>query len=53
MSDCNYPSLYLAIRMRIRGSETHTAGGGGRLGFHGSDLSPACREEVWTAEEGK
>lgn len=62
MSDCNYPSLYLAIRMRIRGSETHTAGQasggaggvrGGRLEFHGSDLSPACREDVWTAEEGK
>lgn len=56
MSDRNYPSLYSAIRMRIRGSETHTAGqarGGGRLEFHGSDLSPACREDVWTAEEGK
>lgn len=43
--------------MRIRGSETHTAGqasgGGCRLGFHGSDLSPAGREDVWTAEEGK
>lgn len=48
--------------MGIRGSETHTAGqarevgGGGvvgKLGFHRSDLSPACREEVWTAEEGK
>lgn len=60
MSYCNYPSLHSAIRMRIRGSETHTAGQarggggvGGRLEFHGSDLSPACREDVWTAEEGK
>lgn len=57
-SHCNYPSLYSAIRMRIRGSEAHTAGqagegGGGWLEFHGSDLSPACREDVWTAEEGK
>lgn len=23
MSDCNYPSFYLAIRMRIRDSKTH------------------------------
>lgn len=32
MSDRNYPSLYSAIRMRIRGSETHTAGQASAVG---------------------
>lgn len=50
MTDCNYPSpFYLAIRMRIRGSETHCRTGsgerGGRLEFYGSKVSLAYSED--------
>lgn len=39
--------------MRIRGSETHTAGGGAGGGGAGLGFMGVTREDVWTAEEGK